>query len=78
MPAHRYVKENGSAAMLATKRLAGITPEVNPREHVTHMPLLSVNNTAHSGFKIQRRHHQKFKTGVSVTPQKDLLVCPSN
>ena len=27
MPPHWYVEENGSAAMLATKRLAGVTPE---------------------------------------------------
>ena len=32
MPARRYMGENGSAAMLATKRSAGVTPEVNLRE----------------------------------------------
>ena len=61
------MEEIGSAAMLAAKRLAGVAPEVNLREHVTHMPLASVNKTAHSGFKTQRRHHQKYKIGVSVT-----------
>ena len=61
-----------STAMLAAKRLAGVTPEVNFREHVTHMPLPSMNKAAHSGFEALRRHHQKSKTGVSVTPQKDL------
>ena len=39
MPAHKYVGGNGSAAMLAAKRSAGVTPEVNLREHLTHMPL---------------------------------------
>ena len=28
IPAHRYVEENGSAAMLAAKRSADVTPEV--------------------------------------------------
>ena len=36
IPAHRYVEENILAAMLATKRSAGVTPEVNIRECVTH------------------------------------------
>ena len=29
MPSHRYVEENGLATILATKRSAGVTPEVN-------------------------------------------------
>ena len=37
MPTHRYVEENGSAAMLAAKRSAGVTPEMNLRECVTCM-----------------------------------------
>ena len=49
MPACRYVEENSLAAMLAAKRLAGVTPEVNHREHVTCMPLPSANKVAHSG-----------------------------
>ena len=36
MPACRYVEENGLAAMLTTKRLAGVTLEVNLRECVTY------------------------------------------
>ena len=42
---------DGSAAMLAAKRSAGVTPEVNLREHVTCMPLPSVNKAAHFGFE---------------------------
>ena len=42
MPAYRYVEENGSAAMLANKRAAGVTPEVNLKEHVTHISLCQV------------------------------------
>ena len=41
MPAYRYMEEIGSAAMLAAKRLAGVTPEVNLRDHVTCMPRAS-------------------------------------
>ena len=59
--------------MLAAKRLACVSPEVNLREHVTHTPLPSWNKTAHSGFETQRRRHQKSKTGVSVAPQKGLM-----
>ena len=64
---------DGSAAMLAAKRSAGVEPEVNLRECVTHMPPLNANKAAHSGFETQRRHHQKSKTGVSVAPQKGLM-----
>ena len=31
MLVHKFVDENGSAAMLAAKRSAGVTPEVNLR-----------------------------------------------
>ena len=73
MPAHRYVEENGSAAMLATKRLAGVTPEVNFSECVKCMPLPSATKAAHSGFETQGRHHQRSKRGVSVVPQKGCM-----
>ena len=60
--------------MLTIKRLAGVTPEVNLKECISHMPLLSVNKVAHSGFETQRRrYYQKSKTGVSVAPQKGLI-----
>ena len=70
MPACRYVEENSSAAMLATKRSAGVTPEVNVKEHVTPMPPQSTNKAAHSSFETQRRHHQKSKTGGISGPKK--------
>ena len=63
-----------SAAMLAAKRSAGVSPEVNLRECISRTPLPSANKAAHSGFETRRRHHQKSKTGVSVAPQKH--VCP--
>ena len=68
-----YVEENGSAAMLATKRPADVIPEVNLREHVICMLPPSANKAAHSGFEIHRRHHQMSKTGVLVALQKGLL-----
>ena len=52
------------------KRLAGVTPEANLREH-THTLPQSVNEASHSGFETHRRCHQKSKTGVSVAPQKN-------
>ena len=67
------MEEISSAAMLATKRSVGVTPKVNLRECVIHMPLLSVNKAVHSDFETQRRHHQKSKAGVSVAPQKGLM-----
>ena len=39
MPTRRYMEEIESAAMLATKRSAGVAPEVNLGKHVTCMPL---------------------------------------
>ena len=35
MPTHRYMEEKSLAYMLTTKRSAGVTPEVNLREHMT-------------------------------------------
>ena len=78
MPTHKYVEENNLVAMLAAKRSAGVTPEVNLREHVTHMPQPSINNAAHSGFETQRRCHQKSKIGVLVAPQKELMSSKKN
>ena len=63
------MEENGSVPILTPKRSAGITPEVNHREHVTHTPPPNVTKAAYSGFETQRRCHQKSKTGVSLTSQ---------
>ena len=41
--------------------------------YITYLSLPSMNKAAHSGFEIQRIHHQKSKTGVSVTPQKGFM-----
>ena len=70
MPACKYVGEIGSAAVLAANRLVGVAPEVNFGEYETRMPPPSANKFAHFAFETQRRRHQKYKTGVSVAPQK--------
>ena len=49
MPGCLYVEEIGLAAMLAAKRLAGVTPEVNLRECLTH---IYANKAANSAFEI--------------------------
>ena len=66
MPACSYMEEISSVAMLAAKKSAEVTPEVNIREQETHTHLSS-------GFETQRRRHQKTKTGVPVAPQKGLM-----
>ena len=66
MLVRKYVDENGSGATKATKRSAGVAPEVNIRECITSlMPLPNANNSPHACFETQRRHHHKSKT-VSV------------
>ena len=48
--------KNGSAAILAFKRSAGVTPEVNVRN-----PL---HTGGEAGFETQERRDEKSKTGV--------------
>ena len=60
--------------MLAAKRLAGVKPEVNLRECITHPPPSSVIKVAHSGFETQRTGVIRSpKTVVSVPPEKGLV-----
>ena len=65
---HKYVDENVSAA---TKRSAGVAPEVDLRI------LLHTGDGAHKlryphpGFESQGRHHQKSKTGCHWPHKKD-------
>ena len=53
MPGCRYVEEIGSAAMLAAKTFASVTLEVNLKECLMHIPLLSANKAIHPGFETQ-------------------------
>ena len=43
----------GLTTMLAIKRLAGLTPEVNLKKCTLHMALPSVNKAAYSGCETQ-------------------------
>ena len=72
-PAHRYMEENGSAAMLAAKRLVGVAPEVNLREHVAHIPLSNMNKASRSGLK-PRDVTRSTKRWYQWPHKKDL--CP--
>ena len=68
----RWSKKPGSVTILATKRSAGVTPEVNLRNPL-HMGNEAHKQGFHLGFEAQSRHSQKSKTGVSVAPQKKLM-----
>ena len=73
MPARRYLEEIGLAAMLAVKKLVGVTPEVNLRECVTHAPPPSTNKAAHSGFETQINITRSPKQGYQWSHKKDLF-----
>ena len=74
MPASTYVGENGLADMLATKRSAGVIPEVNIEESVRYTSQPSVNKAADYGFETERRLHHKSKQGNQL-PYKN-HSCP--
>ena len=65
MPGHRYVEELDSAAMLATKRLAGVTPEVNLGEHVTHTTPPSVTRLPTLAFNLDETSPEVQNRGIS-------------
>ena len=58
--------------VLAVKRSAGVAPEVTLRNPL-HKDEETCNPRIQTGFETQGRHHQKFKTGVPVAPQKALM-----
>ena len=58
--------------MLAITRSADVTPEANLRNPL-HISGEAHNQVIHHGLEIQGRHRQKFKSGVSVAPQKGLM-----
>ena len=67
-----YVEDNGSAAMLATKRSAGATPEMNLGECVTCMPLPKcVNKAPTLALKSRGDTTRSPNRGISG-PQKGL------
>ena len=61
MAVHRYVEDNGSAAMLATKRSVGVTSEMNLQNCVTHMPLPKANKAAHARGDVTRSPKQEYQ-----------------
>ena len=79
---HRYSKSTSSnpgnltSATVCGDRtgLAVMPPEVDLGECKLHLPLQKANKAAHSGFKTQRRCHQKSKTGCTSGPEKDMCV----
>ena len=60
--------------ILASMRSAGVAPEVNLRESVTHTPSSSVNKAAHSGFETQRRCQQGVQNRGISGPTKRTYV----
>ena len=58
--------------MLAIKRSAGVTPELNVRNPV-HAGNEACKWLVNPGFEAQGGHCQKSKTRVSVTPQEGLI-----
>ena len=76
MPAHRYMEEIGSVAMLATKRLAGVAPKVNLREHESHNMYASTKCEIRMptlALKPRGDVTRSPKRGLSVAPQKGLM-----
>ena len=69
MLVRKYVDRNGLAAMLAAKRLAGITPQVN-----LGIPLHADNKACkrgiHPDFEIQGRRQQNSKTDLETDTYK--------
>ena len=61
---HQSVEDFGSTAMLATKRSAGVTPEVKLREHVTHTPPTIVKKGRADINRSPKQGHQCPKKGL--------------
>ena len=59
--------------MLTSKRSAGVTLKVNLRNPLHAGDKTCEQGDFHPGFEIQGIGHQKSKTGISVTPQKDVM-----
>ena len=62
--------KKSSAAMLAIKRSAGVTPELNVRNPL-HVGKEASKGGFHPGFETERRCHQKSKHGYQWPDKKD-------
>ena len=78
MPACRYVEKNGSATMLAVKGSAGVAPEVNLREHVTHTPLANANKALKPRGGISRSPEQGYHWPRKIIYTKDKVSTTYN
>ena len=69
---HKYMDQNSSAAMLATKSQQMLHQRWIWGVH--HVQVTKhVSEVVYPGFETLGRPHQKSKTGVSVAPQKGLM-----
>ena len=64
----KRVKSGGNPKLFISNKLC-----TSNGAKITRTPLLSANETAHSGFEAKRRRHQEYSTGVSVASQKGLM-----
>ena len=71
MPAQRYLEEISSAAMLATKRSSGVTPEVNLRERISRMPPPSANKATTLALNPRGDITRSPKQGYKWSHKKD-------
>ena len=65
-----------AVCVLAIKGPTGVTLEVNLRNSL-HTGEEACKGGIHPGFEFQGRHYQKSKTGIWVTPQKELMSSKS-
>ena len=68
---YRYMDKKGLAVMLTSIQSAGIAPEMNLR--ISVQTRNHASKKIHTGFETQDWHHQKSKTGISVTLLKGLM-----
>ena len=70
-----FIVGNSNTTVLSVhQESAGVTPEVNLRQCVTHMPPWSTNKAAHSSFKPTEDITRSPKQGYQWPHKKDL--CP--
>ena len=67
------VDQKGSAAMLATKKSVGVTPEMNLRKPLHAQVIKHANKGPTLTLKPRADINKSPKTGVSVAPQKGLM-----
>ena len=74
IPASRYEEEDSLAAIPATKMSEGVAPEMNLREHVTHMPPPSVNKATRLALKPIGDVSRSPKQGYQWPHKKDFCL----